>query len=162
MNRFDIISQTHIKKIGIVTSEKIIKLSFNRKIILNEKLENIRKMWEKTSFMLEYKQTDNSCVRLEEEMLHHPINDPIWKISKNTLCSLLKTCINDNHPKIAVIREEGNNGDEEMKAAFMYAGFEVWDVAVQDLINESVNLSMFKGLVFPGINIYLYHMKFLI
>ncbi|KAK6933149.1 hypothetical protein RJ641_036043 [Dillenia turbinata] len=31
-------------------------------------------------------------------------------------------------PKVAVIREEGSNGDREMSAAFYAAGFEPWDI----------------------------------
>lgn len=52
--------------------------------------------------------------------------------------------------KVAVIREEGTNGDREMSVAFFKAGFEVWDITVQDLLNEAVNIEQFRGLIFPG------------
>lgn len=51
---------------------------------------------------------------------------------------------------MAVIREEGTNGDREMSAALFMAGFEVWDITVQDLLNEAVNIDQFRGLIFPG------------
>lgn len=51
---------------------------------------------------------------------------------------------------MAVIREEGTNGDREMSAALFMAGFEVWDITVQDLLNEAVNVDQFRGLIFPG------------
>lgn len=51
---------------------------------------------------------------------------------------------------MAVIREEGTNGDREMSAALFMAGFEVWDITVQDLLNDTVNILQFKGLIFPG------------
>ena len=53
-------------------------------------------------------------------------------------------------PQVAIIREEGSNGDREMAAAFMMAGFETWDVNMQDLAMESITLDRFQGLVFVG------------
>jgi len=53
-------------------------------------------------------------------------------------------------PRVAVIREEGSNGDREMAAALHMAGFEVWDVNMQDLHTGNAALSMFRGIVFVG------------
>jgi phosphoribosylformylglycinamidine synthase len=52
--------------------------------------------------------------------------------------------------KVAVIREEGSNGDREMVAALRMAGFEAWDVTMQDLSSGSVTLDQFRGIVFVG------------
>jgi len=51
---------------------------------------------------------------------------------------------------VAVIREEGSNGDREMAAALQMAGFEVWDVNMHDLKTETARLDMFHGVVFVG------------
>ena len=56
----------------------------------------------------------------------------------------------DVRPRVAVIREEGSNGDREMAAALHLAGFEVWDVNMQDLKTGTVTLAMFRGVVFVG------------
>lgn len=53
-------------------------------------------------------------------------------------------------PKVAILREEGSNGDREMLSAFIGAGFEVWDVTVSDLLGGSVSLEAFRGIVFVG------------
>ncbi|RXG71334.1 putative phosphoribosylformylglycinamidine synthase, chloroplastic/mitochondrial [Armadillidium vulgare] len=53
-------------------------------------------------------------------------------------------------PKMAIIREEGSNGDRELAAAFIQAGFIVYDVTMSDLISQNVNLNEFRGLAFPG------------
>jgi len=53
-------------------------------------------------------------------------------------------------PRVAVIREEGSNGDREMAAALYMAGFEVWDVNMQDLKTGTATLAMFQGIVFVG------------
>lgn len=51
---------------------------------------------------------------------------------------------------MAVIREEGSNGDREMAASLFQAGFEVWDVTMQDLLNKTVTVDYFRGIIFPG------------
>lgn len=51
---------------------------------------------------------------------------------------------------MAVIREEGSNGDREMVAAFHMAGFKVWDVNMQDLCSGQVTLDRFRGIAFVG------------
>ena len=53
-------------------------------------------------------------------------------------------------PKIAVLRDQGINGQVEMSAAFSKAGFKVYDVHMTDLKNNFFNLDDFKGLAFPG------------
>lgn len=49
-----------------------------------------------------------------------------------------------------MIREEGINGDREMAVSLEQAGFEVWDVTMQDLLNNDITLDRFKGIIFPG------------
>ena len=53
-------------------------------------------------------------------------------------------------PKVAVIREEGSNGDREMVASLEMVGFEVWDVNMQDLSAGTITLNIFRGVVFVG------------
>ena len=53
-------------------------------------------------------------------------------------------------PRVAVIREEGSNGDREMVSAFHMAGFEVWDVNMSDLCSGDMTLETFRGIVFVG------------
>jgi phosphoribosylformylglycinamidine synthase len=57
-----------------------------------------------------------------------------------------------SRPRVAILREEGSNGDREMAAAFTHAGFEAWDVCVRDLAAEgsTVALDAFRGVVFVG------------
>ncbi|MCL7049507.1 hypothetical protein MKW94_018619 [Papaver nudicaule] len=57
-------------------------------------------------------------------------HEPSWalsftpKFTENELLAL--PC----KPKVAVIREEGSNGDREMSAALYASGFEPWDIAI--------------------------------
>lgn len=57
-------------------------------------------------------------------------------------------------PRIALIREQGNNGLEEMAWAFHAAGFEVYDVPMTDLLAQRQQLETFQGLVATGASTY--------
>jgi len=53
-------------------------------------------------------------------------------------------------PRVAILREQGVNGQIEMAAAFDRAGFEAVDVHMTDLIGGGRDLSGFKGLAACG------------
>jgi phosphoribosylformylglycinamidine synthase len=51
---------------------------------------------------------------------------------------------------VAILRDEGSNSDREMTAAFHFAGFEPWDVAMTDLLEGRLTLDGFRGLAAVG------------
>jgi phosphoribosylformylglycinamidine synthase len=53
-------------------------------------------------------------------------------------------------PKVAILREQGVNGQIEMAAAFDRAGFSAFDVHMSDLIEGRVTLDGFAGLAACG------------
>src|SRR5690606_5113188 len=53
-------------------------------------------------------------------------------------------------PRVAILREQGVNGQVEMAAAFDRAGFEAVDVHMSDIIAGRVSLKDFKGLAACG------------
>lgn len=53
-------------------------------------------------------------------------------------------------PKVAILREQGVNGQIEMAAAFDRAGFEAIDVHMTDIISGRAQLDGFKGVVACG------------
>ncbi|XP_024542306.1 probable phosphoribosylformylglycinamidine synthase, chloroplastic/mitochondrial [Selaginella moellendorffii] len=135
--------------LGRVRSEPTVKLSVNGKLYLDEPTASLRDTWEETSFALEKQQCLESCVKAEQEGLSSRTT-PLWnlpslptKINKQALMSTKKH-------KVAVIREEGSNGDREMAAMVYCAGFDPWDVSMSDLRDGKVSLSDFRGLVFVG------------
>ena len=59
--------------------------------------------------------------------------------------------INNNlKPKVAILREQGVNGQNEMAAAFLLAGFDAFDVHMQDLLDNPDLLSQFQGIAACG------------
>jgi phosphoribosylformylglycinamidine synthase len=56
----------------------------------------------------------------------------------------------DRRPRVAILREQGVNGQREMAAAFTAAGFEAVDVHMSDLEAGRARLDAFHGLVACG------------
>ncbi|KAL6326720.1 hypothetical protein AAG906_010894 [Vitis piasezkii] len=107
--------------IGQVTATPMIELKVDDVTHLNEDTSYLRDMWEETSFQLEKFQRLASCVDLEKEGLKSR-HEPSWKLSFTPAITDKKYMTAISKPKVAVIREEGSNGDREMSAAFYAAG----------------------------------------
>ena len=114
-----------------------------------EKTTVLRDVWEATSFQLEKRQRNPECVRQEEEGLKFR-RAPQWNLTfkpEPTPEPIMRASLKH---KVAVIRQEGSNGDREMISAFIAAGLDAWDVTVSDLLSGSVTLEQFRGIVFVG------------
>lgn len=157
-------SDVPCKKIGRVLQPgdeggKDISISYNGKQVYRAPLATVRDTWESTSFELEALQCRPACVRSERDHLMRSVPGvgPQYQstfVPSFTAPRLLSLSSRDKH-KVAVVRQEGSNGDREMHAAFHLAGFEVWDVNMNDLAIEegaegAVNLDQFRGVVFVG------------
>nr|XP_018906016.1 PREDICTED: phosphoribosylformylglycinamidine synthase-like [Bemisia tabaci] len=103
-------------------------------------------LWEETSYRLECRQMNAECAFEEFDSLIHR-RAPVYKFSAKP--KIPRTLSSTKH-KVAVLREEGTNGDREMAAALYMAGLEVWDIHMQDLLDSKIDLDIFRGLIFPG------------
>ncbi|PIA40686.1 hypothetical protein AQUCO_02400031v1 [Aquilegia coerulea] len=135
--------------IGKVTNSPTIELLFDGAAQLKEETSYLRDMWEDTSFHLELHQRLASCVELEKKGLKSR-HAPSWGLSFTPAFTDKKWLAMASKPKVAVIREEGSNGDREMSAAFHAAGFEPWDITMSDLLQGSISLHEFRGIAFVG------------
>ena len=61
-----------------------------------------------------------------------------------------RALVGSTAPRIAILREEGVNGQVEMAAAFDRAGFSASDVHMSDIISGRVSLADFQGIAACG------------
>lgn len=76
--------------------------------------------------------------------------DPLFWLSYTPVPTADALLMASGKPKVAIIRQEGSNGDREMMASFYLAGFESWDVHMSDLQNGKITLDRFRGVAFVG------------
>jgi phosphoribosylformylglycinamidine synthase len=79
---------------------------------------------------------DNPGMQPEVDFVHHN--------------ELVAPYVNTAQPKMAILREQGVNGQNEMAMAFMRAGFDCYDVHMQDLLEGRFDLHSFNGLAACG------------
>ena len=135
--------------IGSTTSEPRVKIKVGDLTVLDERMTELRDVWEETSYQLERLQADPEHVEEERESLKvrtGPEFHVPYEVSHTPPEILTRTA----KPKVAVVREEGSNSDREMASAFHLAGFEAWDISMSDLLEGRIRLDSFQGLGFPG------------
>lgn len=115
--------------------------------LLEANVSDLRDTWEATSYALERLQCNPACVEEEQAMLRNR-RTPEWNIWP--VSSPMPLPAGCPAPCVGIVREEGSNGDREMAAAFMKAGFEVHDINSHDLCTGAVTLERFNGLAFVG------------
>jgi phosphoribosylformylglycinamidine synthase len=136
-------------EIGRSQQEKRIKISFGWKCMLDEDMLVLRDTWEETSHKLDLFQRNQDSIR-EERKNSYDRKGPGLVVPFTPQATEASVLARNNKPKVAVIREEGSNGDREMTSAFYLAGFEPWDVVMSDLLEGRVLLDQFRGVVFVG------------
>jgi phosphoribosylformylglycinamidine synthase len=135
--------------IGTTTSNKTINVRVNKTPVLSESMPVLRDIWEETSSQLDLLQRNPENIREERRNIYDRAGPSFiipfrpTQTSEEDFCKVHK-------PQVAIIREEGSNGDREMASAFFLAGFEPWDVTVTDLLDGRTTLERFRGVVFVG------------
>ena len=133
--------------IGKTLEDDKVLIKNEGKIILESKMTELRSFWEKPSMDMDNLQTDPGCVKQEYEIYKSFRQNIKYHISFKELNFYNNE---DNNFKVAIIRDEGSNGDREMATAFKMAKFDVYDVCINDMIKDDKLLDSFNGLAFVG------------
>eukprot|EP00326_Haptolina_ericina_P037336 CAMPEP_0181236458 /NCGR_PEP_ID=MMETSP1096-20121128/38191_1 /TAXON_ID=156174 ORGANISM="Chrysochromulina ericina, Strain CCMP281" /NCGR_SAMPLE_ID=MMETSP1096 /ASSEMBLY_ACC=CAM_ASM_000453 /LENGTH=887 /DNA_ID=CAMNT_0023331649 /DNA_START=70 /DNA_END=2734 /DNA_ORIENTATION=- len=133
-------------RVGTATADKRVAVKAGGQSVLEASMSDLRDVWEATGAELEKLQAAVGCVSQERAGLSSR-TPPAW-----TLSFAPKPTVVPVRPRscVAVLRQEGSNGDREMAAALHAGGLEPWDVSMTDLISGAVTLDRFRGIVFVG------------
>jgi phosphoribosylformylglycinamidine synthase len=135
--------------IGDVVTEKVVDVRVAGAPVVSEDMRDLRDLWETTSFALDALQADPALVEQERRGLRDRVA-PAWSLTFTPAPTPPALIAADVKPKVAILREEGSNGDREMTSAFYAAGLEPWDVTMSDLRRGRITLEPFRGVAFVG------------
>lgn len=121
------------RMLGQTTAEKNVNIVQNNSSVLSEDMRILRQLWEETSYQIERLQSDPECAEIEKRNIYDRTG-PSYSISFDLSTITIPNIVVKTAPKIAVLREEGSNGDREMTGAFFQTGWEPTDVAMTDLM----------------------------
>ncbi len=108
--------------------------------------------WSETSYQIQRLRDNPDCAQQEFDRLLD-VNDPGLhaQLSFDPAEEMLAPYIlKAARPRIAILREQGVNGQTEMAAAFDRAGFDAVDVHMSDIIRGRVSLEKYLGFVACG------------
>jgi phosphoribosylformylglycinamidine synthase len=147
-----------IKKIGSVppSQKEDIVFSIGPNVIYKNTRGEAQKQWASTSYHMQHLRDNPSCADSEYEAILDS-KDPglsynlTYKPKENIMPITSQiTSIFVNKPRVAILREEGVNGQAEMAFSFHSAGFAAIDVHMTDILTGRVSLSSFVGLAACG------------
>jgi len=118
----------------------------------NFDIDELRDLWFKTSYLLDRRQSGETCAKQRfENYKKQPLKFNFLPSFTGKLRQYgLSADRKQTGIKAAIIREKGTNGEREMAYSMYLAGFDVKDVHMTDLISgretlEDVNLIVFCG-----------------
>ncbi len=135
--------------VGTTAADSSVSISVGGEVVLRDDVRYLRDLWEATSFELDLLQADPKLVEEERTGLRER-SGPRFSLPYEPESTAPAILERPAKPRVAILREEGSNGDREMTSAFYAAGFEPWDIAMSDLLSGRAGLEGFNGLVSVG------------
>ncbi len=135
--------------IGHPTGAKVIEITLGEQLVYTESLSTLRGLYSDTSYQMQALRDNPQCAREELEAMcddTDPGRCPVltYDIDERVRVESLE------RPAVAILREQGVNGQTEMAAAFTRAGFNAFDVHMTDILSGKEDLSRFRGLAACG------------
>jgi len=120
--------------------------------LIDRARSELQQLWSRNSFEVQKLRDNAECAEQEFANIVDD-NDPglsvdlTFDVNENVAAPYIAKSV---RPKLAVLREQGVNGQVEMAAAFDRAGFEAIDVHMSDILSGRITLDDFRGLVACG------------
>ena len=142
----------NVFEIGTLTDENTLIIRDGQTHLISDNLIKLQQTWQETSHAIQRLRDNPACADSEFALIGD--ND------RSALFADVKFDVNEDiaapfvnsgaKPKIAVLREQGVNGQVEMAAAFTRAGFDAYDVHMSDLMAGRAKLADFQMLAACG------------
>ena len=153
-----------VQAIATLNQTGMIEIFRHNKILFSESGVNLQRIWSETSYQMQKLRDNPDCAQQEFDRLldavdpglhvkltYDPNKSPFPNPSPSGKSAVgAHVHINLSRPRIAILREQGVNGQVEMAAAFDRAGFAAVDVHMSDIISGRVSLHDFKGIAACG------------
>ncbi|MDB9899215.1 phosphoribosylformylglycinamidine synthase, partial [Gammaproteobacteria bacterium] len=136
--------------VGKISSSKEIVISSSDGELFRDSVINLEKYWREVSHSIQSIRDNESVANSEIGLLDDINHKGLFAEDQFNENDVKSFAITNNKPKVAILREQGVNGQMEMAAAFSLAGFEAVDVHMQDLLDKRVNLKDFNGMAACG------------
>ena len=138
--------------VGALNPDDLLNISFDDEEVYSQRRVELQRWWAETSYQVQSLRDNSECAQQEFDALLD-VDDPglnahlTFDVNDNVAAPFIAT---GARPEMAIVREQGVNGQIEMAAAFDRAGFNTVDVHMSDILSGRIELDRFKGLVACG------------
>ncbi|MFT5259914.1 MAG: phosphoribosylformylglycinamidine synthase [Saprospiraceae bacterium] len=141
-----------INPIGQVGSSKQINISCQGDAVFSASRVDLHRAWSETTWKMQSLRDNPACAQQEYDRLLDKADSGLFSsLGFDANERPVSPMINKGEkPKIAILREQGVNGQIEMAAAFDRAEFDSIDVTMSDLAEGRKQLNDFQGFVACG------------
>jgi phosphoribosylformylglycinamidine synthase len=141
-----------VSVIGQPMNNGDVSIRFHETVIYSGQRRLLQRQWSETSYRIQRMRDNAECADQEFDSILEENNPGMsiklgFDVNEDIAAPYIKKGI---RPAIAVLREQGVNGQVEMAAAFDRAGFSAIDVHMSDILAGRVDLDAFKGMVACG------------
>jgi phosphoribosylformylglycinamidine synthase len=140
----------NVQKIATLNQTGMIAIVRGSEKLFSESGVKLQRIWSETTYQMQKLRDNPACAQQEFDRISDADNHGLhvkltFDPNENTSPALLRS-----RPRIAILREQGVNGQVEMAAAFDRAGFAAVDVHMSDIISGRVKLADFRGFAACG------------
>ena len=138
--------------IGKLNHRDEINISFGEDSIFSSSRIDLQRTWSETTFHMQSIRDNSDCAKEEFDQILQADDPGLnvvlgFDVNEDITAPYINVGV---QPQVAVLREQGVNGQIEMAAAFDRARFNAIDVHMTDLISGRVNLDRFNVVVACG------------
>ena len=120
-------------------------------LIYRSPRSTLQQIWASTSHRMQRLRDNPTCADAEHSSVLSDIDPGLsYNLTFKPSKTLFPSFSLSSKPRVAIIREQGTNGQSEMAYAFLNAGFVAIDVHMSDLIHGRESLNKFTGAAFCG------------
>jgi phosphoribosylformylglycinamidine synthase len=138
--------------LGTVDTQPTLRIVRDGEIIFSEPRVDLHRAWSETTYHLQRLRDNPECAQQEYDRImdqHDPgLHAKLTFDPKDDIAAPLVR--RGARPRVAILREQGINGQVEMAAAFDRAGFLAVDVHMSDIIAGRASLRGYKGFAAGG------------
>jgi phosphoribosylformylglycinamidine synthase len=140
----------HSHVLGSARDDESMAIKYGSRLLLQRQRGELQQIWSETTLQMQSLRDNPECAR--EEYQGIDADDPGLSavLGFDPEEDIAAPFLEVNRPRMAILREQGVNGQQEMAYAFHKAGFETVDVHMSDILSGAVSLEDFKGLVACG------------
>ncbi len=141
-----------VSVIGKPVNNGHVAIRFDGQDVFSGDRRLLQRQWSETSYRIQRLRDNADCADQEFDALLEEDNPGLsvslgFDVNEDIAAPYIKRGV---RPEVAILREQGVNGQTEMAAAFDRAGFAAVDVHMSDILSGRISLERFKGLVACG------------